>query len=120
MTISKTATDGLLNAIGWMHPEYAPLIGWLEAHEDTLMAAGPVIAEAAKEGPGALAAAEQAAPDLAAAVKKFVAVSPIASNNPQIARMHSENVTRRIVGAPVLTESQENEFLSQDSRSGSG
>jgi hypothetical protein len=120
MTISKSAADGLLRTVAFLHPGYAPLIDFLEAHEDALVAAGPVIAEAAKEGPGALAAAEQAAPDLASAVKHFVQASPIASGNPQVTRMHAENLTRRIVGAPVLTEDQEHEFLSQDSRSGSG
>jgi hypothetical protein len=120
MTISKTATDGILKTLAWLHPSYAPLLEWLEGHEDALVAAGPVIAEAAKEGPGALAAAEQAAPDLASAVKHFVQASPVASSNPQVTRMHAENLTRRIVGAPVLTEDQEHEFLAQDSRSGSG
>jgi hypothetical protein len=119
MDVTKTATDGLLKTLAWLHPSYAPLLEWLEGHEDTLVAVGPMIAEAAKEGPGALAAAEQAAPDLASAVKHFVQASPVASGNPQVIRLHAENVTRRIVGAPVLTEDQEHEFLSQDSKSGS-
>ena len=115
-----TATDGLLRAIAFLHPQYAPLINFIEAHKSTIEAAGPVISEAAKEGPGALAAAEKAAPGLTEAVRQLVQSSPIASGNPQVVAMHSENVARRIVGAPVLTEAQETEFLSQDSRSGSG
>ena len=115
-----TATDGLLETIGWLHPQYSALINFLRAHEAQLTAAGPVIAAAAKEGPGALAAAEAAAPGLTEAIKHFVQASPIATYRPQVAQMHAENITRRIVRAPVLTEAQETEFLSQDSRSGSG
>jgi hypothetical protein len=104
--MSNIAMTGLLDAVGWMHPQYAPLTDWLKNHQDTLDAIAPVIAEAAKEGPGALAAAEQAAPDLAVAIKHFVAASPVASGNPQVTRMYAENLTRRIVGAPILTETQ--------------
>jgi hypothetical protein len=124
MTISQQATDGLLKTIGWLHPEYSGLIGFLQQHEAQLEAAGPVIQAAATEGPGALAAAEKAAPDLAKAIKDFVAASPVASGgSPQVTAMHAENITRRIVGAPVLTPSQENDWLnsaSGDSRTGSG
>jgi hypothetical protein len=120
MTITTTATDGLLKTIGWLHPEYGVLINFLIAHEAQLTAAGPVIVAAATEGPAALAAAEKAAPGLTEAIKHFIEASPAASYRPQIVQMHSENITRRIVGAPILTPDQENEFLSQDSRSGSG
>jgi hypothetical protein len=120
VTISKSAADGLLRAVAFLHPGYAPLIDFLEAHEDALVAAGPVINEAAKEGPGALAAAETAAPGLTQAIKHFIESSPVATYQPKLATMHAENITRRIVGAPVLTEDQEHDFLSEDSRSGSG
>ena|ERR1700679_880007 len=123
MPLTKTATDGLLRTIAWLHPEYAGLIGYLEAHEDQLEAAGPVIQAAATEGPGALAAAEKAAPDLARAIKAFVSTSPVASSDPKVAAMHAENLTRRIVGSPVLTLDQQHVWLnpiSDDSRSGSG
>ena len=126
MPITKSLADGLLKTVGFLHPQYAPLIDFLEAHEDALVAAGPVITEAAKEGPGALAAAEQAAPGLTEAIKHFIESSPIATYQPKVAEMHAENITRRIVGAPVLTEDQEQAWIdhaspiSQDSRSGSG
>ena len=122
MTISQQATDGLLKTLRFMHPEYASLIDFLLGHEAQLEAAGPVIQAAATEGPGALAAAEKAAPDLAKAIKDFIAASPVASASPQVASMHAENITRRIVGAPVLTPSQESDWLnsaSGDSRTGS-
>ena len=123
MPLTKTATDGLLRTIAWLHPEYSSLIDFLEAHEDQLAAAGPVIQAAATEGPGALAAAEKAAPDLAAAIKHFISVSPVASGNPKTASLHAENVTRQIVGVPVLTAAQQSAWLnpiSNSSTSGSG
>jgi hypothetical protein len=120
MTISKQATDALLKAIGWMHPEYSGLIGFLTTHEDQLVAAAPIIQAAATEGPGALAAAEKAAPELAAAIRGFVAATPISPADPKVSSLHAEKLTRQIVGAPALTPNQEREFLSEDSRSGSG
>jgi hypothetical protein len=120
MTISKQATDALLMTIGWLHPEYGGLIGFLTEHEDQLVTAAPIIQAAATEGPSALAAAEKAAPDLAAAIKKFVAASPAASADPKVSSLQAEKLTRHIVGAPPLTVDQEHHFLSEDSRSGSG
>lgn len=113
MTFSQTATDALLKVVGFLHPEYAGLIGFLTDHEDQLAAVGPIIQAAATEGPGALAAAEKAAPDLAKAIKDFVAGSPNASSDPVHASMHAENITRTIVGAPVLTPSQEQTWLAR-------
>jgi hypothetical protein len=120
MAIAKTATTGLLRTIAWLHPEYSSLIGFLLNHEDQLVEVGPIIQEAAQEGPGALQAAETAAPDLAKAIKDFVQASPVATDDPKTAAMHAENITRKIVGSPCLTPDQEQQFLSQDSRSGSG
>ena len=111
MPIGKIAIEGLLKTVGWLHPEYSGLIGFLLNHEDELEAAGPVIQEAAKEGPNALAAAEKAAPDLAKAIKDFVAASPVGSPVKSIASLHAENVTRQIVGAPKLTVRQEQEWI---------
>jgi hypothetical protein len=111
MAINKQATDGMLHVLGWLHPEYAGLIGFLETHEDQLVAVGPVIQEAATEGPGALAAAEKAAPDLAKAVKDFVAAAPIGTVTPAVARAHAENITRQIVGAPKMTPEQEQNYI---------
>jgi hypothetical protein len=120
MDFTKSATDGLLRVIGALHPEYSGLIGFLTDHETQLIAAGPLIQIAAKEGPGAFAAAEKEAPELAAAVRKFVAASPAVSSDPKTANLHAEKLTRQIVGAAPLTPNQERQFLSQDSRSGSG
>ena len=120
MAIGKIATDAALRTIGWLHPEYGGLISFLQQHEDQLIAAGPVIQAAATEGPNALAAAEKAAPDLANAVKDFVAASPVASPDPKVNSLHAETITRHIVGAPPLTREQEQKMLGEDSRSGSG
>lgn len=131
MQLTKTATDGLLKAIGFFHPEYAGLIGFLTQHEDQLVAAGPLIQAAAKEGPGAFAAAEKAAPNLAKAIKDFVAASPVGSKAPNSAaasrqHIHVENVTRMIVGAPKMTPAQETDYIERatslgaNSTSGSG
>jgi hypothetical protein len=122
MDFTKSATDGLLRVVGALHPEYAPLIRFLTDHESQLLAAAPLIQIAATEGPGAFAAAEKAAPELAAAIKKFIAASPI-SDGPTAQKMHTERLTRQIVGAPALSPDQERKWLnpiSDDSRSGSG
>jgi hypothetical protein len=121
MPLTKSATDGLLRAVAWLHPEYGGLIDFLEAHEDQLQAAGPVIQAAAAEGPGALEAAEKAAPDLARAIKDFAGA--IGSGDPADSKVHAENITRHLVGAPALTPEQTQAWLnpiSEDSRSGSG
>jgi hypothetical protein len=120
MDFTKSATDGLLRMVGALHPEYSSLINFLLGHETELLAAVPVIQAAATEGPSALAAAEKAAPDLAAAIKKFVAASPAASADQKVSSLHAEKLTRQLVGAPALTVDQEHHFLSEDSRSGSG
>jgi hypothetical protein len=120
MDFTKSATDGLLRVIGAMHPEYSGLIHFLLGHESQLIAAAPIIQAAATEGPGALAAAEKAAPELAAAIRGFVAASPATSANPKATSLHAEKLTRQIVGAAPLTPEGERQFLSQDSRSGSG
>lgn len=129
MQFNKTATDGLLKAIGFFHPEYAGLIGFLTQHEDQFVAAGPLIQAAAKEGLGAFAAAEKAAPNLAKAIKDFVAAAPKDAAPSTIAAsrqsVHVENVTRMIVGAPKMTPAQESDYIERaspinDSRAGSG
>jgi hypothetical protein len=111
MPINKTATDGLLHVLSFLHPEYSGLISYLENHEDALVAVGPVIQAAATEGPGALAAAEKAAPDLARAITDFVAAAPIGTVTPAVARAHAENVARQIVGAPKMTPEQEQSYI---------
>lgn len=130
MQVTKSATDGLLKAIGFFHPEYAGLIGFLTQHEDQLVAAGPLIQAAAKEGLGAFAAAQKAAPNLAKAIKDFVAAAPKEAAPSAIAAsrqsVHVENVTRMIVGAPKMTPAQEVDYIERatslgaNSASGSG
>ena len=111
MSLSKEATDALLKIIGFIHPEYSGLIGFLTDHEDQLVAAGPVLEEAAKEGPGALAAAEKAAPDLAKAINDFVAASPLSHTSPMVAKVHAENITRQIVGVNSMTPAEEQAWI---------
>lgn len=102
MPLTKTATDGLLRILGFLHPEYKDLITFLEAHEDQLIAVGPLIQQAAKEGPGALAAAEKAAPDLAKAIRNFIKATPDGANS-TLAEYHAENVVRQITGSPTIS-----------------
>ena len=103
----SAATDGLLKTIAWLHPEYAPLIAFIQQHQDQIAALGPVIQAAITEGPGALAAAEKAAPDLAKAIRDFVAVSPMSSAVPKVSTIHAENVTRKIFGASPLSDTEQ-------------
>ena len=78
MPVSKQVADGLLDTIAWLHPEYATIIDFVKSHEDQLSALVPVIQASIKEGPGALAAAEKAAPELTQAIKSLIAASPVA------------------------------------------
>ena len=111
MTLDKTATDGLLKVIAYFHPEYKDLITFLITHEDQLASVVPVIQAGIAEGPGALAAAEKAAPWLTQAIKDFVAASPVASSVPAISAMHAENITRRIVGRDPMTVREEQAWM---------
>jgi hypothetical protein len=113
MPISKQMADGLLDTIAWLHPEYAPIIDFVKSHEDQLAVLVPVIQDSIKEGPGALAAAEKAAPELTQAIKHLVAVSPVASAVPRIAQIHAENVTRKIVGISPMSAIEETDYISQ-------
>jgi hypothetical protein len=99
------AVDGILDTVAWLHPEYAPLIDFVKSHEDTIAALAPVVTEAIKEGPGALAAADKAAPDLTKAVRDFVATIP-GTNVPQVANYHAENIVRKLVRAPAVSDTQ--------------
>lgn len=95
--------DGLLKTISFLHPEYAPMIDFVLNHEDQIEKLAPIAAAAAKEGPGAFAAAEEHAPELATAIRNFVDSIPGTAANADEAQAtiakHREIVTRHISGA---------------------
>ena len=115
MPITKSLADGLLKTVGFLHPQYAPLIDFLEAHEDAcLVAAGPVITEAAKEGPGALASGRAGGSRLGPRRNQAFYRIPFPHSDlsaKKWLKCNAENITRRIVGAPVLTEDQEQAWI---------
>lgn len=121
--------DGLLKTIAAFHPEYAPMIDFVIKHEDQIEKLAPIAAAAEKEGPGAFAAAEEHAPELAAAIRNLVDSIPGTASNAAEAQAkiakHREIVTRHMVGA-AQTEStgttswmvDDNPTTSTDSRVG--
>lgn len=110
--------DGLLHTVASIHPDYKPLIDFALAHEDQLEKVGPVIKAAAEEGPGAFAAAEKAAPELAKAIRNLAASiddMPMNSSTPPgvVEDLHAENVTRQIVGFQKMTSVEERAWMDQ-------
>lgn len=129
MSFQRTIIEGLLKVAKSMHPEYGSLIDFALAHEDQLEQLGPLISDAIKEGPGAYAAAEKAAPDLAAKIREFVSAVPRSADSHDQAKVviakHAENVTRQLFGLGDMTADEEQAWMNKsterldDSRLGS-
>ena len=129
MSFQKMLFEGLLKAAASLHPEYASLINFAIAHEDQLEKVGPLLSAAAKEGPGAFAAAEKAAPELADKIRDFVSSVPRTAGSHEesatVIQAHAEEVTRQIFGLPSLDPEAERKWmddttaLQNDSRNGS-
>lgn len=91
--------DGLLKTIAALDPKYASMINFFLAHEDEFEKLAPIADAAVKEGPGAFAAAENAAPELAQAIRDFIDILPLTASAPADAKVaHRENVARQLVG----------------------
>jgi hypothetical protein len=127
--MSSLLVDGLLKTIAMFHPEYAPMIDFVINHEDQIEKLAPIAAAAEKEGPGAFAAAEEHAPELATAIKNFVDSIPGTAANAAEAQAtiakHREIVTRHMTGAAQAQAAEsstswmdENQTTSTDSRVG--
>ena len=121
--------DGVLDMVATFHPELGPLIKLAIQYEPEAEKIIPILQAAAKEGPGAFAAAEEHAPDLAEAIKNFVHAMPNAATSTdhsnQILADAKENATRIIAGLGPKTAEDEKAWLdskspSDDSRTGSG
>ena len=93
---------GLLKTIATFDPKYASMIDFVIAHEDQIEALAPIADAAVKEGPGAFAAAEKAAPDLAKAIRDFVDAIPGTASTAEEAQAtiakHRETVTLHMAG----------------------
>jgi hypothetical protein len=118
-TIIKILTD-----VTALLPGAAPIHDILSAHPEQAAALIPVLQNLG-EAPSAMAAAQKAAPDLAAAITKLavtINVRAAPTQIPDTAAVHktAENITRSLGGLGHMTPDQERQFLSQDSRSGSG
>lgn len=110
--------DGLLKTIAAFHPEYAPMIDFVINHETEIEKLAPIAAAAEKEGPGAFAAAEEHAPELAAAIKNFVdsipgTASTAAEAQAKIAK-HREVVTRHLTGAAQVEATGSTSWMADD------
>lgn len=117
MSFQKMLIDGLLHTVASIHPDYKPLIDFAVDHEDELEKIGPVLKAAAQEGPGAFAAAEKAAPELAKAIRDLVSSIPRPAGSPAESKAaiatHAENVTRQIVGLHHMTAAEERHWMDQ-------
>lgn len=121
--------DGLLRTIATFHPEYAPIIDYVISHEDEIEKFAPIANAAMKEGPGAFAAAEEHAPELAKAIRQFVDSIPGTASTAEEAQAtitkHREIVTQHISGTAQVQSAQTTSWMDakspiDDSRQGSG
>lgn len=114
-SFERTMVDGALKAIAHLHPNVAPFINLILDHEPELERLAPVLAAAAKEGPGAFAAAEKEAPELAQAIRNLAAAVPgeAATHEDSAATVdrHAENITRHLVGLGPMDEDEEKALL---------
>jgi hypothetical protein len=113
--MSSMLVEGLLKTIATLHPEYATMIDFVLNHEDQIEKLAPIADAAAKEGPGAFAAAEKAAPDLAEAIKQFVDSIPGTAATSEEAQakiaQHRETVTKHLVGTAKVETAQQSTWL---------
>lgn len=115
MELGQTLVDGLLKVVSGFHPALAPLLGLVIKYEPQIEHLGPVLQAAAKEGPGAIAAAEEHAPELAEAIREYVRTLPGSASTAQesehqVART-SENVARQIIGLEPMTPEEERHWM---------
>ena len=127
-SFALSLVEGAARVFARSHPEFAILVETAIKHEDQLQKLGPIITAAAKEGPGAFAAAEEHAPELAKAIKNFVHSLPGSAASPEAAQQQlmtsAENVTRDMFHMTRMTADEERAWMdrftpaSQDSRFG--
>lgn len=115
MSIQGCLLNGAISAIETFHPELTPILSAIMKYEPELERLEPVILAAVKEGPGAFAAAEEHAPELAAAIRHFVASKPGTAPSPaasaaQVATA-SENFTRKMFGLNLMNPDEERAWM---------
>lgn len=125
MSLQLTLLNGLLNTIASFHPEYRTAIGTVIKYEPMLEKLGPVVSAGVKEGPGAVAALEESAPDLIKAIKNLVAASPVgAGQKPgtplpgptqRAQDLHVENVARSLFGFGGMSTEEQNAWMQSKS-----
>lgn len=130
MSFQKTLIDGALRAAASLHPELAGLIDLALKYEPQLEQLGPIIKAAAEEGPGAFAAAEEHAPELAAAIRNFAHSLPgtaaTSAHAEQALKVNTENVTRDLFHIGRMDPDEEKAWIdratpaNEDSRFGGG
>lgn len=112
--------DGLLKTIAMLHPEYASAINFFITHEDEFEKLAPIADAAVKEGPGAFAAAEEHAPELAKAIRSLVDSVPGTAATPEEAHAtlakNREIVTQHLTG--IKKTDQDDELLDRPTATG--
>lgn len=129
MDISRLLSSPLLGLVSHLAPQAAPIINFLQAHQDVIAKATPVVQAAINEGRPAFEAALKQAPQFANAVKGFLQQHDIPGSPPGVPAnpVTLENVARMLAGSHKMSPTEEQQMMDRasplgqsDSRQGSG
>lgn len=110
-TVSTILTGGL-SLISLLYPPAAPIIGMIEMAAPYIEIAIPLIQAGITEGPGALKAAEDASPQLAAAIKGIAAhFTSLGVSLGSTDSSHAENIARVLFGFTRMTPEEEMKWM---------
>lgn len=108
MSTGISILQGTLGVISMLYPPAAPFIAIAEKAAPYLIAAIPLIEAGIKEGPGAFAAVQAAAPELTAQIRAIATqASSLGVSFGSTDAGHIENVTRAMFSLPQMTHDQE-------------
>jgi hypothetical protein len=113
-----TLLKGSLGLISMIYPKAAPIISLIEKAAPYLEKAQPIIAAGIKEGPGAYAAAKEAAPELFDAIDKLTAhvMSSGEASFGSTPEAMKENVTRAMFALPQMTFEEELKWMNDTTK----
>ena len=110
MSLQSVVLNGALDAVAHFNPDYRPFIDWIKTNEGRIGELLPVIDVAIKQGGSAWKAVERDAPDLASAIKDFLATAhPDAT--PARESVSQENIVRTCFGFQRMTPDQERRWM---------
>lgn len=102
---------GVLGVVSFAFPAAAPVISIIEKAAPYIIAAKPLISAAIKEGPGAFAAAKEAAPQLADAIKSLASHVMATGKFGASPGVVVENVARAVFGHQQMTAEEEKRWM---------